>query len=81
MHQSCQVNMLLIYSNKIFLGSIVSEATVKFSDVSEARLRAPIRLAAYETRLNRQETSKKEGVKLSDSLIAIFTAADTPKAD
>ena len=57
-----------------------SEDIVKFSDASKACVCIPIRVAAYKTRLNPPKTSTKEGVKFSDSLIAIYTTTETPTA-
>ena len=38
-------------------------------------------VVAYKKKLNTLKTTKKEGVKLSDSAIAIYIAADVPRAD
>ncbi len=72
--------MLLISKDKRFYSASLPEETVKFSDASEACVCIPICLVAYKRRLNPPKTSTKEGVKFSDSFIAIFTAADIPKA-
>ena len=71
----------MICKYKVFLGDVSLRQTVKFPDASELRFGRRKSRWAYKTRLNRQETSKKEGVKLSDSLTAIYTAVDVPKGD
>jgi len=80
MHHSFHFSMYMICNHKVLLGDASLPQTVKFSDVSRLQVLMSQSPLAYKTRLNRQETSKREGVKLSDSLIAIYTAAETSTA-
>ncbi len=74
-HYLVQLHTSLIYKHKCFCVYSLLDETVKFSDASEARSTRPNTPSSLR---NKAESTENEDVKLSDSPIAIYTAADTP---